>query len=197
MGLFEFVSLLLQGYPSLVSFILGMASQELLVFISVHAGAHNIFPLKILIFGLLGSIMHDTLVFLAWHSFFKNRFAKINRKRLSSLILKLEELAHKRVYLALFLSKFIYGARIAMVAFVANKEKNYFSFMKKNAPMGALALFLLIGAGWLTGQGFTFLLTTIKNLRKLAILLLASMILFILAEMLAKKIIRYLSFKFS
>src|SRR5690554_5482161 len=102
-------------YVSLASFIAGLLSEDILLFFVILASAGKINIWVVFLFGFIGIVFHDTIVY------FLSKFRVISeiKKKMNGLPF-LSRLENKRYLVPLTISKFVYETRLAAVLYVAN-----------------------------------------------------------------------------
>lgn len=176
----------------LLSFLGGLLTEEIVFILLIinERGAWGI--VNVALFGFLGIIVHDVLVYFISKSDFavklKKRFAPHKKSR--RLIKKIINLGGDDYFMALFLSKFIYGTRIGAVLYASHVEKRFKEFFIKNTLAVVLWLAVVIPLSVILGEGLLRFFHAIKGLERFVIIILAVFIIvyFVRNALIRKKI---------
>src|SRR3989344_4599685 len=106
------VSLIAQ--PALISIIAGIFGEDYILFLMILSGTGIISFWKVVVFGFVGVLLHDTVVYLAGRYGFVDKFIlrkkrKVRHKKKKDWILGLGKGGY---ILPMVISKFIYGTRV-------------------------------------------------------------------------------------
>ncbi len=100
------------------------------------------------------------------------------------LVVFIEHLGKTRYFLPLLISKFVYGARIALIIYGSAREKKAGTFLFYNALAVALWFAIMMPIGWFAGRGFIHLLQVARGLEKvLAVTLFFFLLVFLIHSM--------------
>ncbi len=112
--------------------------------------------LEVFIFSFIGTLASDTFWFL-----FGLRFASWieARPRMHKRLEAVEGFVHRftrgQYFLALMVTKFLYGTRIAMIFFLANKRMTFRQFSAQNFVVTLIWSTVVCSIGWLAGKGIS------------------------------------------
>ncbi|MEK6825348.1 MAG: hypothetical protein AABY00_01025 [Nanoarchaeota archaeon] len=175
----------------LISFIVGVLSEDLLLLLAIASGGSRADFLTICIFGFLGALVHDAAIYLvAQTSNLRKWIARMERKEEHKPLVRFVERLGRRDYvIPLGISKFIYGTRIALVLHASHKEKRFWRFFFVNTFLIFLWFLVMMPLGWLAGKGFTLFLTAVKGTGKVIGLVVLFVLLCVILNMLFKKIL--------
>ena len=126
-----------------------------------------------------GTLLGDSLWFLIG-SKVTNKIKKINKinKHYDKIARFLEQTLKNRYLLALTIVKYLYGARVITIFYLAEKKIGYKKFFIYNL-LGTFLWVLGVGAiGYLTGIGLSFVLKAFKSLELTITLLILFFIVF-------------------
>src|SRR3989344_7628269 len=103
---------------------------------------------------LAGTVASDSLWFLLGLTFFKftKRWEKFQDKY-KLFLAKLEKITGQKPFLSLLFIKFLYGTRILTIIYLSIRKIHFGRFLIFNTVGTILWLFVMIGVGWLVGQG--------------------------------------------
>ncbi len=86
-------------------------------------------------------------------------------------------------------SKFVFGARILIIFYVAKKEKSFRKYLLFEVLAVVIWFIIMIPLGWLVGRGFVQILSYAKGLEKaLALIFVIIIIYYIINKVFRKKI---------
>lgn len=179
MALQEVLISTLQAYTPLLAFLTAAFLGDALILLGALAGAGKLSIITIAIFGLLGELFHDILFYFIANSKFAHfvkKKLKLSKKR-SKVAAFIEKLGKDSYFLPLFIAKFIYGVRDAMVLYVSHNEKKFKKYLWLILRIDILWLAIILTVGWLAGRGFTELLFVLKGIEKGLLILVLSLIL--------------------
>jgi membrane protein DedA with SNARE-associated domain len=144
--------------------------------------AQGFLPLwTVVLFGFMGSMFADSLIFLlARSSFFKNmRIYKRMLEKYNSRKKQISAISRGKYFYILLIAKFLYGTRTITTIYLSLKPLGFLRYTFMNAIITALWFGVMIPLGWLAGRGFTTLLSSLKKFELiLTILILISVILY-------------------
>ncbi|MEK6928094.1 MAG: hypothetical protein AABX11_06705 [Nanoarchaeota archaeon] len=190
----EVVFTILYNYTSALSFVAGLLLGDVLILLAALAGAGKLNIGTIFIFGLLGEITHDVLFFFIG----KSRFVKYMKVKLklnkgenkaSALI---EKLASTRggYFVPLFFAKFIYGIRDSVILYFAHKEHNFGRYIRSTFLASICSISIILGLGWLAGQGFNQIIPLFKGFEKgVGLVLVTVLVLYFVYRLIGKLIL--------
>lgn len=156
-------------YPKILSFVSGILAEELLLFLAFLSGHHLIDFAEVFFFGLLGAICIDSLYYLIVKTklFHKYIAKRVESLRSIGIIKRIDTVAHHNIFLALFLSKFIYGPRTLAIVNFASRGMSYRKLMTND--LGALAAWfvLMMPLAWAAGHGLISSYSSVKEIEKI------------------------------
>ncbi len=175
---FQEIYALFLAHSYLASFVAGALSEDILLLLAIASGGSNINFLTLCIFGFVGAIIHDTLIYVvAKFRPFKKWMIKLEKKEGSKpLVLFIEKVGRGDYLIPLVISKFIYGTRIALIFYSAHKEKSFWRYFFANTFFVFIWFIIMMPLGWLAGRGFTQILGAVHTVEKVV----GFMVLFIL-----------------
>ncbi|MEK6915816.1 MAG: hypothetical protein AABW89_04725 [Nanoarchaeota archaeon] len=168
-NLINFLLNLFSDNVILFSPIAGFLSEDILLFIVILASVQEISMsvfLIVALFGLIGIIIHDSLLYYFTNLKFFNRFSAKFSSSNNSLIKLIRGFDKSKYLVPLTFSKFIYGLRTAAVILFSRNRK-FKHFLLYNSIATLIWLIVMLPIGWLAGQGFSFLLKTAANIEKI------------------------------
>ena len=185
--LFKIVASHAQSLP----FFVGVLNEDALLFIVLLASQSDASFWTVALFGFLGMMTHDTLIFFMTLSPLMQRFGRyINRSTSTQGLVKIiERLGRRHYFIPLLLSKFIYGTRTPLVIYASNKERRFFPFIFWNALAAGIWCGILFPIAWIAGQGFSRLLFVFRGIEKILGLILIAALLVYLVNVLVKRMI--------
>lgn len=194
MDINQFIMQLLATNSTLATFLAGLYNEEALLFMVFLAGTGSVALYKAILLGFVGNMIHDSLLFalgrtrvLNWT---KNKL-KLST-RMTSFIEVIESMRAKTDLLPLFISKFVYGARTALILYVSNTKTPYFKFLAQNTLASAMWALILVPVAYWGGKGFASLLTFATGVQKM----LGALLLVIVVVYVIHKVVLWLVFKY-
>ena len=185
MEIIDILMLFIKEYPSLVSFISAILSEEILLFIAILSG-RGILPFyQVFIFGILGVTFIDLIFFYIGRSRLMNPFVKF-----FNLEESINQIQSKKRIFALFLSKFIYVTRMASIFYLGIHKMSYKKFFIYNFLSVILWAIIMLPIGFLAGKGFNIFLKAVKGFERLSTTILITIILVFIINLIVKKIIK-------
>ncbi|MDP4039447.1 MAG: hypothetical protein Q8P57_02605 [Candidatus Pacearchaeota archaeon] len=174
MGLLELLLIYFSSNLVLLSLIAGFLSEDLFLFVIILSGVGFLKLEIIVLFGFIGVLIHDAVIyFLAKSSIVKKINGKLKFQEKNRMVKKLINNLDKREYLgALIFSKFIYGARIGFVIYLAHREHSLKKFLLFNGFACFIWFLIMVPLGWLAGQGILRLLYIAKGIEKIFVIIL-------------------------
>ncbi len=188
------------NYVLLLGFMAGMINEEVLLFLAVLSGSGVLSFWQIVISGFIGIAIHDAIFYFLGRTrpvYFLKKKLRLSKKNnaLASLIKKLGK---KGYFLPLFLSKFIYGIRIAMIIYASHKERKFSRYLLLNSLAVLIWFCIMMPLGWLAGKGFVELLHVARGIEKLfAILLAALLVIYLIHKFVLSVLIKKVKKNFS
>ncbi len=175
----------------LISFVAGILSEDLLLLLAIASGGSRIDFFTICVFGFLGALFHDAIIFIfAQLSFCKRWIARLEEKEAHKPLVRfIERLGRGDYLIPLCISKFIYGTRLALVLHIGHKEHRFWRFFFVNTFFVFLWFLIMMPIGWLAGRGFVHLLGVVRDVEKIIGILILFIILAVLFNVLFKKIL--------
>lgn len=183
MELLQSLLAMLMPYAPLVAFIVGFLTEDLLLFVAFLAGTGDLSIIVVSIFGLLGIIAHDALVYWCACSSLATRIVARwkPKERYRGLARFLERLGGGHYFFPLVLSKFVYGTRIALVAYAARTERSTARFFAFNALAAAIWITVMMPLGWLAGRGVSVVAFVVRDLEKvLGVIVIAVLVVYLI-----------------
>ncbi|HLC53293.1 MAG TPA: hypothetical protein VJK03_02000 [Candidatus Nanoarchaeia archaeon] len=154
------------SHTEIFSLLAGLASEDLLLFMALFSGQGLIELWVIAVFGFLGVVVHDSVVFFLMRSELAewiSRKIKLKKKR-KSIIKFIQHFSKNGYFIPLLLSKFIYGTRIPLIAYAQHREKNAARFILFNSLAVALWSCVMIPLAWLAGKGFSRAFSVVRGI---------------------------------
>ncbi|MDP2926191.1 MAG: VTT domain-containing protein [Nanoarchaeota archaeon] len=193
-NIFNELALLVSLHPYMISFISGVISEELVVFLAILSG-RDLLPFWIvLIFGTLGALFLNSLWFLLGKSRFGKKIDHYFLKKLKkhkSHIQKLYSINRKRNLFYLIGTKFIYGTRNVAAFYYGMKGMGYKKFIVYDSIAMIIWALIMLPAGWLAGNGFNRLLKLTRGVEKfLAVILFSAIVIYIIQHIIRKILVR-------
>lgn len=163
MNIINELLLLMHSHLYLVSFLFGVLSEEALLLLAIFAGQSRDSLLVVFIFGFLGIITHDLIFFfISKTNIIRKTGKKIKEENLFSFVSKIGE---KKKFIALIVSKFIYGTRVPMVLYTGQRKKLY-DFIVMDSSAVFIWCSIMIPLGWFAGRGFAEVMEIVKGVEK-------------------------------
>lgn len=183
MEMLQSLLIALAPYAPLVAFIAGFLTEDLLLFIAFLAGTGDLPIIVVSIFGLLGILAHDSVVYWCAKSSLATRIVARwkPKERYRGLAQFLERLSREHYFFPLVLSKFVYGTRTALVVYAARSERSTARFFTFNALAAAIWIAVMMPLGWLAGRGVSVLAFIVRDLEKvLGVIVLAVLVVYLI-----------------
>lgn len=113
---------------------------------------------------LVGTIVSDLLWF--WFGPYAlrqtHRWKKMKDKH-QKLVVALQHYTGRRPFLALVVIKFLYGTRILTIVYLSSIRVRFSTFLMFDILGTGLWLVVMLGVGWLAGQGIANLIPAVQN----------------------------------
>ncbi len=186
MGLVEGLLMFFVAYPFSVSFAGAFFGGEETILALAFLSGQDMVPVwSVFLACLLGTFSSDSMWFffgrsrlmtraLAWR-WVARAYKEVDRLYVS--------LTRYGTFLALLIGKFIYGTRIATIAYLSRERMTFKRFSAFNAAIIAVWSGIVISVGWLAGRGFSKAINVFQDVEKGVFLL----FLFLLAMYLLKR----------
>lgn len=184
--------MLLVHHQIILSFISGIITEELLIFLAALSAKRILHFWIVFVFGILGIIFIDAVWFWVGRSKLVNKLKKwkIFSKE-SKIEQKIHKLGGKHKFLSLFLSKFVYGTKIILIVYHSAKEMSFKKFTFYNTLAVLLWAVIMLPIGFFAGKGFVRILNLVHGIEKLfAIILIVIIIFYIVQKIVTKAIIK-------
>lgn len=154
-----------------MALIAGLVFGELFILLGVLAGAGKVSLLTILLLGFVGEVTHDMIFYFISNSKFghliKKRL-KLSKKK-NKIVELIESISPGHYILPIFVAKFIYGVREAVILYTSHNEKNIKKYIGTVAIADFMYLSILLSISWLAGRGFTRLLIIFRGIERILI----------------------------
>ena len=173
----------------------GFLSEDILLFLVVIASLNNasiwsFFIISIL--GFIGILVHDILLYYLSNREIINKLDRRFRFSKGYLTSFINQFSGIHYITPLIFSKFIYGIRTAAVILVSKKEKKFTNFLFYDSIATLVWLIIMFPLGWLTGQGFSFLIKATRNIEYiLAIVFVLFIIIYLVSKIFKRKVKEY------
>jgi len=182
MGIEEVVIQIFQSHVPLLAFVAGLLLGDVLIFLAMLSGVGKIHFGVILVFGLMGDITHDLLLYFFSNSklaYFIKKKIKLSKKK-NVIVQFIEKInIRKSYFVPLVISKFFYGIRDAVILYVSHGERDIKRYLLTISMAGFIWILTITGAGWLAGRGFSGLLSFFKGFEKIVLVLVIGAIIFL------------------
>lgn len=187
-SIIHWLTLLVVQNPFFVSFLSGVLSEELLIFVAALAGRGLLQIWIVFLFGIFGILTIDTI----WFVLGKSRLIRYlkDHKMFSDkgeTMGKIHHLAKKHQIVSLFVTKFIYGTRVITIIYHSAKEMPYRKFIFYDSLSVIIWALIMVTIGWLAGRGFTQILGVARGIERiLAIILVVVVVLYVTHKLATK-----------
>jgi len=122
--------------------------------------AHSVVsPLKLFVFGFLGTIISDSIWYALGNRL--NRTDYVRKKK--HLISKIRALTGKNPFMVLLFAKFMYGTRIMFIIYLSMRKTSFWKFLAYNSAGTVIWLLSLMAIGWMAGAGALNLIPFLKK----------------------------------
>lgn len=190
--------LFLVEYTALVSFLGGVISEDVLLFFLLVFGTQAKQFLIVCSFGFLGAMLHDVVLYAfaqsAWAWRWRKRWRIGQRSRI--IIAFLEKLGGKGYVIPLMFSKFVYGTRVPVIFYAANKERSIARFILMNAYALAVWFAVMIPIVWFASKGFYHVLSAVQEVeRALGLVILGILVIYGFNRLIRKIVLRYQKYR--
>ncbi|MEK6889259.1 MAG: hypothetical protein AABW80_04095 [Nanoarchaeota archaeon] len=174
--------------PVLISIIAGVFGEDYVLFLMILSGTGIISFWKVVIFGYIGVVLHDTVVYLAGRSemfgkLFAKREEKAKKKKKNKWLMRLGQGGY---ILPMALSKFIFGTRVFATLYASQKEKNFMRYFMINLGLVLLWFVVMAPVGWYAGRGFTIILTIVQGIEKIFVIFVALVLIYFIINFIIK-----------
>jgi membrane protein DedA with SNARE-associated domain len=195
MAFWRGVLLFFIAYKYAISFFGALVIGEEAVFLLSILSGRGLFSLPILIvFGFLGLIFADCI----WFIFGKTKlvhyiFSKGSKTQGYKKLQFVDKTLKKRSeFLALFLSKFLFGIRSMKIMNLSSNGMKFRKFIKMNVLCIVIWMAIMISLGWLAGQGVGRIENFVNGFGEVVEIIFVFILLMILIELLASKVVKKL-----
>jgi membrane protein DedA with SNARE-associated domain len=158
-GLEQYLLHLLYGvpFPFLIPLAGALAGGEetiiTICILSITTGIVS-FP-TVVVWSFIGVTIKDSAVFLFGRRFITFIETKGHmRAKLHTIGIFANQVTHGNYFLALFISKFIYGMRIITILYLGKERVTFPRFSSYNVPVTVLWTAVTCTIGWVAGRGF-------------------------------------------
>ena len=164
-----------------------------LVFLAVNLSGTGIISFwKVVVFGFVGVLLHDTVVYLAGRYGFVDKFIlrkkrKVRHKKKKDWILGLGKGGY---ILPMVISKFIYGTRVFATLYASQQEKKFTKYFIINVLALLLWFGIMTPIGWYAGRGFTKLLVVVKGVEKALGIIVILIVIYLVIHFISKKFMK-------
>src|SRR3989344_5554507 len=118
---------LFSGYSNLLAFLAGLLAGDIILILSILAGAGKANIFLIVLFGFIGGVIHDAVFYYIANSrlmhFIKNKFKLSKNKNKAAQFI--EKISSRHYFLPVLIAKFIYGVRDAVILYVAHNNRSF------------------------------------------------------------------------
>ncbi|MBI3334701.1 hypothetical protein HYZ97_04390 [Candidatus Pacearchaeota archaeon] len=175
--------------PVLISLIAGIFGEDYVLLLMVLAGTGTIAFWKIIVFGFIGVMLHDIVVYFMGRTemfsrFFSKQKEKKRHKKKNAWVLSL---GHGGYIVPMIISKFIYGTRVFATLYASQRERKFSKFFLINSGAVLLWFAVMAPVGWFAGKGFTKLLAVVNTIEKVLVILLALIVIYFVIHFIYKK----------
>ncbi|MDO8563503.1 MAG: hypothetical protein Q7R87_00675 [Nanoarchaeota archaeon] len=162
------------AHPVFISFLAGIMGEDYVFLMAILSGSGFISLWSVIIFGIVGVFLHDVCLYFiskAYHgTIIKERLDKKSvRRGIDKWLLSWRKTSH--YFIPLIISKFIFGARILTIFYIARREKSFKKFIFFDIIAGAIWFSIMMPIGWFVGKGFVQILHFGKDLEKIIVFL--------------------------
>ena len=166
------------GWMPLVCFFGALFGGEETVGLLAIFAAQGLYPVWIVFFFcFLGEVVADSVWFFIGRSSLISRLQNLKKFKTSSN--KARKFIDKKVngnnFRLLMSTKFLYGLRIASIMYLGRRIK-FKTFLLYDIVVAAVWTIVIVGFGWLAGQGIGWLWDTYKNVQMLIVIALCTII---------------------
>lgn len=151
--------LLLFPHPYLVPFLGAvLGGEETILIMSALAAGGTLTFTEIFLLSYSGTIVSDWLWFLFGMRFasWLDRRPRIHAK-LETVAGFVRSITRGRHFVALLITKFLYGTRIIMIFYLAKERLSFTRFSAYNAAVTGLWALVICSIGWFAGKGVTWI----------------------------------------
>ncbi len=157
----------LNEHGIIISFLAGFITGETVIVSLAFLAATGVLPLwYVLVFCTLGMYFSDFVPFIIGRL---GIFRKLFRGKTFKRTKKVEDVflryTKNNLFLALFYTKFIYGASIPALIYLGHKKTSYSKFAFYNIFVELIFVPLVVLIGWLSGKGFIISKTIFRDVR--------------------------------
>ena len=154
-------------HPLLISLLAGILSEEYVFVLFLLAGAGELSLWQIVPFSILGILAHDFFFFILGRSSYSDNLFFYFKKRAR----KLQEwnVFQHQSFLALFLTKFVYGSRIIYILLLSRQRISRQRFFWFNLLAVVCWFAVMTPLGFFAGQGFVKLIGVAHLIEKIAV----------------------------
>ncbi|MEK6889584.1 MAG: hypothetical protein AABX35_00190 [Nanoarchaeota archaeon] len=162
------------AHPVLISFLAGIMGEDYVFLMAILSGSGYLSLWNVIIFGIIGVLIHDMALYFickAYHgTIIKERLDKKSvRRGIDKWLLSWRKTSH--YFIPLAISKFIFGARILTIFYIARREKSFKKYLFFDVLSEIIWFGIMMPIGWFVGKGFVQILHFGKDLEKIIVFL--------------------------
>ncbi len=168
------------SHPYLVSFIGLLFFGETVLLILGLLSGYGLIPFwGILVFSILGSIVSDIGLYAIGRIIPQKAVSKL--KFISRAFKKAENFLHKitkkNYFNIILFTKLAYGIRTIMLIYIGYKKFDFRKFLSYNIGISFVLIFIVLGVGWLAGQGIGNVINIFQNTKRIVMFVVSLVIL--------------------
>ena len=178
----------LTEHAYVLSFLIGMFSEEILtiLFVIASQGLVPLFP--VVFFGLIGALSIDVCLFFISRSPLAHHFKRLmSPKKPKFNIDKIQSSGRDKYPLYIGLSKFVYGTRALTIIYTSHKGLSFKRFIISEIISLIVWAAVVVPLAWLAGKGIIQLLHFFKGLEKLLLFVVIASILIYLTNRILRR----------
>ncbi|MBP9711963.1 MAG: hypothetical protein KBD55_02945 [Candidatus Pacebacteria bacterium] len=170
MAFIDWLRLLIENHHAIQYLIIfvGAAFGGEVVMISLSfLAAQGLFPFTpFVIVSFLGTYSSDILWFVLGRTDIADRFFshRYTNGTVSMITEAVRRISRGSDFIALLLANFMLASRVILIMYVSKKKINFIKFLCYEAIAVSLWLVAVVGIGFVSGLGFTYLATTFENI---------------------------------
>lgn len=162
------------AHPISISLLAGIMGEDYVFLMAILSGSGYLSLWNVIIFGMAGVIIHDIILYFtsrAYHGHvIKERLDKKSvRRGIDKWLLSWRKTSH--YFIPLAISKFIFGARILTIFYIARREKSFKKYFFFDILSEIIWFGIMIPTGWFVGKGFVQILNLGRDLEKIVLFL--------------------------
>ena len=188
----EFLFGMIQAYSYVVPFLGALIGGEETILVITTLSAQGIIPFWVVaVFSFLGTVVSDTLWFFVGKTPLYGKLISLSsfKNGYSRLVRMMDTVFHGNFFMALLVTKFLYGTRIVTIMYISKKDLSFLFFTIYNSLTTIIWLSVILTIGWFAGKGVSVLLKVTENIQIVAVVVIVFIAAFYILRIWINKVI--------